>query len=35
VTHRFALEDHDRAFATLAAPEGRRGKILLEISRDE
>src|SRR6266536_4256245 len=32
VTHRFALEDHDRAFATLAAPEGRRGKILLEIS---
>ena len=35
VTHRFALEEHDRAFAALAAPEGRRGKILLEISRND
>jgi threonine dehydrogenase-like Zn-dependent dehydrogenase len=34
VTHRFALEEHDQAFATLAAPEGMRGKILLEISGD-
>jgi 2-desacetyl-2-hydroxyethyl bacteriochlorophyllide A dehydrogenase len=34
VTHRFALEEHDQAFATLAVPEGMRGKILLEISGD-
>jgi threonine dehydrogenase-like Zn-dependent dehydrogenase len=32
VTHRFPLEDHAQAFAALAAPEGARGKILLEIS---
>lgn len=31
VTHRFPLEDHAQAFAALAAPEGARGKILLEI----
>lgn len=34
VTHRFALEQHEQAFATLTAPEGTRGKILLEISGD-
>jgi 2-desacetyl-2-hydroxyethyl bacteriochlorophyllide A dehydrogenase len=32
VTHRFALAEHEEAFATLAAPDGLRGKILLEIS---
>jgi 2-desacetyl-2-hydroxyethyl bacteriochlorophyllide A dehydrogenase len=31
VTHRFPLEEHALAFAALAAPEGARGKILLEI----
>jgi 2-desacetyl-2-hydroxyethyl bacteriochlorophyllide A dehydrogenase len=34
VTHRFPLEDHARAFAALAAVEGTRGKILLEIAGD-
>ena len=32
VTHRFPLEEHGRAFAILAAPDGLRGKILLEIA---
>jgi 2-desacetyl-2-hydroxyethyl bacteriochlorophyllide A dehydrogenase len=31
VTHRFPLEDHAQAFAALAALEGTRGKIVLEI----
>jgi L-iditol 2-dehydrogenase len=31
VTHRFLLEDYAQAFAALAALEGTRGKILLEI----
>jgi 2-desacetyl-2-hydroxyethyl bacteriochlorophyllide A dehydrogenase len=31
VTHRFPLEDHAQAFAALAAVEGTRGKIILEI----
>jgi len=34
VTHRFALEDHAQAFAALAAVEGARGKVLLEIAGD-
>jgi threonine dehydrogenase-like Zn-dependent dehydrogenase len=32
VTHRFALEDHERAFSALEAAEGARGKVVLEIS---
>jgi 2-desacetyl-2-hydroxyethyl bacteriochlorophyllide A dehydrogenase len=35
VTHRWPLEDHARAFAALAAPEGARGKILLEIAGEQ
>jgi len=35
VTHRFALEDHDQAFAQLATPTGPRGKILLEIAGED
>ena len=34
VTHRFPLEDHAQAFAVLAAAEGARGKVLLEIAGD-
>jgi 2-desacetyl-2-hydroxyethyl bacteriochlorophyllide A dehydrogenase len=34
VTHRFPLEQHERAFAELAAPSGCRGKVLLELGRD-
>jgi 2-desacetyl-2-hydroxyethyl bacteriochlorophyllide A dehydrogenase len=32
VTHRFPLEDYAQAFAALAALEGARGKVMLEIS---
>jgi 2-desacetyl-2-hydroxyethyl bacteriochlorophyllide A dehydrogenase len=32
VTHRFPLEEHERAFAELRTPTGPRGKILLEIA---
>jgi 2-desacetyl-2-hydroxyethyl bacteriochlorophyllide A dehydrogenase len=32
VTHRFPLEQHEQAFAELAAPTGRRGKVLLEVA---
>jgi 2-desacetyl-2-hydroxyethyl bacteriochlorophyllide A dehydrogenase len=31
VTHRFPLDRHEEAFAELAAPSGRRGKVLLEL----
>jgi len=31
VSHRFALEDHELAFAALEAVEGARGKVVLEI----
>ena len=34
VTHRFPLDDHERAFDALATLEGKRGKILLEIGGD-
>jgi threonine dehydrogenase-like Zn-dependent dehydrogenase len=33
VTHRFGLPDFQQAFAELAQPRGRRGKVLLEIAR--
>jgi len=32
VTHRFLLDDFERAFAELAAPSGARGKVLLEVA---
>ena len=32
VTHRFALADFEHAFAELAEPTGRRGKVVLEIA---
>jgi threonine dehydrogenase-like Zn-dependent dehydrogenase len=32
VTHRFALDEFERAFGELAAPNGRRGKVVLEIA---
>jgi 2-desacetyl-2-hydroxyethyl bacteriochlorophyllide A dehydrogenase len=35
VTHRFPLEHHAQAFAALAALEGTRGKILLEIGGED
>jgi L-iditol 2-dehydrogenase len=35
VTHRFPLGNHDQAFAQLATPTGRRGKILLEIAGED
>jgi threonine dehydrogenase-like Zn-dependent dehydrogenase len=35
VTHRFPLEEHERAFDELRTPTGPRGKILLEIARRE
>ena len=35
VTHRFPLDDHAQAFAALAALEGARGKILLEIGGED
>ena len=35
VTHRFPLEDHAQAFAAIAALDGERGKILLEIGSEE
>ncbi|PWU25385.1 MAG: dehydrogenase [Candidatus Rokuibacteriota bacterium] len=35
VTHRFALDDHARAFEALEAAEGARGKIMLEISGED
>jgi 2-desacetyl-2-hydroxyethyl bacteriochlorophyllide A dehydrogenase len=32
VTHRFALDEFERAFAELAAPTGARGKVMLELA---
>jgi 2-desacetyl-2-hydroxyethyl bacteriochlorophyllide A dehydrogenase len=32
VTHRFPLENYEQAFAALAASEGRRGKVLLDLA---
>src|SRR5205823_11804136 len=32
VTHAFGLADFERAFAELAEPRGRRGKVMLEIA---
>jgi 2-desacetyl-2-hydroxyethyl bacteriochlorophyllide A dehydrogenase len=32
VTHRYGLGDHAQAFATLAEPSGRRGKVVLEVA---
>ncbi len=32
VTHTFALDDYERAFAELAEPRGARGKVLLELA---
>ena len=32
VTHRFGLDDFAQAFAELAAPAGRRGKVMLEVA---
>jgi threonine dehydrogenase-like Zn-dependent dehydrogenase len=32
VTHRFALADHEAAFAALAQSDGVRGKVMLEIT---
>jgi 2-desacetyl-2-hydroxyethyl bacteriochlorophyllide A dehydrogenase len=34
VTHSFPLERHEEAFAELAAPSGRRGKVMLEVGGD-
>jgi threonine dehydrogenase-like Zn-dependent dehydrogenase len=35
VTHRFPLEAYTQAFSTLEAPEGARGKVLLEITDED
>jgi L-iditol 2-dehydrogenase len=35
VTHRFALDDYERAFEALQATDGVRGKILLEVSGED
>jgi L-iditol 2-dehydrogenase len=35
VTHRFGLADFEQAFAVLAEPQGRRGKVMLEIAEQE
>ncbi len=32
VTHTFALDEYERAFAELAEPRGARGKVLLELA---
>jgi threonine dehydrogenase-like Zn-dependent dehydrogenase len=32
VTHTFGLDDYEHAFAELAAPSGRRGKVMLEVA---
>ena len=32
VTHTFGLDEFERAFAELAAPSGRRGKVMLEVA---
>ena len=32
VTHRFGLDDFAQAFAELAEPAGRRGKVMLEVA---